>query len=172
MPFYLLLIFFPVRFDDLFEELDDLLIFSLVIEDHFQELRELYFPRFVFIDGIYQEFNLLSGLHEADADEKLLEFVDTDRAISLNIHGVETGFQLFALILVEIDEIGLSFFGEPLSFLYQLEIGDILLEFLFSLAFRGSRGNQLLDVFMIIDELPDSRMVYIFGQCMFAVEEF
>jgi len=67
-PLYLVLILFPVRIDDELEKLNDFLVFSLVIQNHFKKLREFYFSWFVLVNRVDELFDFLSRIHKTNTD--------------------------------------------------------------------------------------------------------
>ena len=62
-PFYLLLVFCSFWINDEFEELNDFLVFSFVIENHFEKFRELNFSWLVLVNRVNELFDLFSGFH-------------------------------------------------------------------------------------------------------------
>lgn len=110
-PLSLFLIFSPFRIDDKLEELGNFLVFTLVIKDHFQKLRKLNFSRLIFVNWINKLFNFFSRFHKSYADEKFFELVDCYWTGFAVVHGVETFFHLFSLIVIKINKILFALFG-------------------------------------------------------------
>ena len=78
---------------------------------------------------------------------------------------------MFSFIVVKVNKVLFTFFGEPFSLFKELEINEIILEVFFGLTGCRFVGKKSLNPFLVHDKFSDPWMVDVFGKRLLVTEK-
>lgn len=104
------------------KKLNNLLILSLIIDNHGQKLLKLNLPTLIFINRIDKCFNFLSIFWQPNRKQQLFQLINTNAPTSFLIQWVEIHLHLLSFIIIKVYQIFFALLCQPLPLIILLQV--------------------------------------------------